>query len=163
MIRQNKRLIGIVMTVAFILLIPFIAMQFTDEVKWTLSDFVGAAVLLLGTGLMCEFVMRKVKKTRYRIAICVVLLVALLLIWLELAVGIFGTAFGGTQIVNYERRRHSIRYNQSLSCLLYSSASKLPMDSCIRPSLSICQSSNPLIFTFLPVPPGPEFVPDKVQ
>jgi len=96
MIRQNKRLIGIVLTVALILVIPLIGMQFTDEINWTLPDFIVAAVLLLGTGLMCELVMRKVKKTKYRIAICVVLLVALLLIWLELAVGIFGTPFSGT-------------------------------------------------------------------
>ena len=96
MIRQNKRLIGIVLTVALILLIPIIAMQFTDEVNWTLSDFVAAAVLLLGTGLMCELVMRKVTKRKFRIAIIVVILVALLLIWLELAVGIFGTPFSGT-------------------------------------------------------------------
>jgi len=96
MIRQNKRLISIVLTVALILLIPLAAMQFTDEVNWTLSDFVVAGALLLGTGLMCELVMRKVKKIKYRIAICVALLVTLLFIWLELAVGIFGTPFSGT-------------------------------------------------------------------
>ena len=96
MIMQNKRLIGIVLTVAILLLIPLIAMQFTDEVNWTLSDFVVAGVLLLGTGLMCELVMRKVKKIEHRIAICVALLAALLLIWAELAVSIFGTPFAGS-------------------------------------------------------------------
>ena len=96
MIVRNKRLIGIALTVALLLLIPFIAMQFTDEVKWTRLDFVTAGVLLLGTGLMCELVMRKVKKIEYRIAICVALLAAFLLIWLELAVGIFGTRFAGS-------------------------------------------------------------------
>jgi hypothetical protein len=96
MITQNKRLIGIVLTVAFILLIPLIAMQFTDEVNWTLFDFVVAGVLLLGTGLMCELVMRKVNKIQYRIAICGAFLVGLLLIWLELAVGIFGTPLAGS-------------------------------------------------------------------
>jgi hypothetical protein len=71
-------------------------MQFTDEVNWTLPDFVVAGVLLLGTGFMCELVMRKVNKIKYRIAICVALLAVLLLIWLELAVGIFGTQFAGS-------------------------------------------------------------------
>lgn len=93
---QNKRLIGIVLTVAILLLIPFIAMQFTNEVNWTLSDFVVAGILLLGTGLLCELVIRKVKNFKSRFAICAALLVALLLIWLELAVGIFGTPFAGT-------------------------------------------------------------------
>jgi len=95
MILQNKRLTGIVLTVALLLLIPLIAMQFTGEVNWSLFDFVAAAVLLLGTGLLCELVMRKVKKINYRIAICAALLAALLLVWLELAVGIFGTALAG--------------------------------------------------------------------
>lgn len=33
-----------------LLLIPLIAMQFIDEVKWTLSDFVIAGIFLFGTG-----------------------------------------------------------------------------------------------------------------
>jgi hypothetical protein len=70
-------------------------MQFTNEVSWTLSDFIVAGVLLLGAGLMCELVMRKVKKIRLRIAICVALLIILLLIWAELAVGIFGSPLCG--------------------------------------------------------------------
>ena len=93
---QNKRLTGIAIAVAILLLIPLIAMQFSNGVKWSVSDFAAAGVLLLGTGLLCELVLRKVKKIRYRIAICGVILVALLLIWLELAVGIFGTPFAGS-------------------------------------------------------------------
>jgi len=93
---QNKRLIGIILTVAILLLIPLIAMQFTDEVTWTLADFVVMGVLLLGTGLTCELVLRKVKKIEQRIGLCAVILIALLLIWMELAVGIFGTPFAGS-------------------------------------------------------------------
>ena len=95
MIMKNKRLIIIVSTVMFLLLIPIIAMQFTDEVKWTLSDFLVAAVLLLSTGLAIDFIIRKVKRTKYRIALTVALLAMLLLIWAELAVGIFGTPLIG--------------------------------------------------------------------
>ena len=95
MLAQNKRLIGIMLTVLLLLLIPLIAMQFTTEVSWTLFDFVVAGVLLLGTGLLCELVLRKVTKPRLRIAICLALLAGLLVIWVELAVGIFGTPFGG--------------------------------------------------------------------
>lgn len=92
---QNKRLIIIVLMSVIILLIPLIAMQFTDEVNWTLSDFIIAEVLLLGTGLLCELALRKTNKIKYRITIRVALLVVLLLIWAELAVGIFGTPFSG--------------------------------------------------------------------
>ena len=96
MIMQNKRLIGIIISVGLLLLIPLIAMQFTDEVNWTLFDFIVFGVLLLATGLMCELIIRKVNKIEYRIAICLAILVAFLLIWAELAVGIFGTPFAGT-------------------------------------------------------------------
>ncbi len=92
---KNKRLIIILTSVAILLLIPFIAMQFTDEVIWTSSDFVIMGILLLSTGLICELALRKVTKIEYRIALCIAILGAFLLIWAELAVGIFGTPFGG--------------------------------------------------------------------
>jgi dolichyl-phosphate-mannose--protein O-mannosyl transferase len=93
---KNKRLIGILITVGILLLIPFIAMQFTNEVAWSLFDFVVAAILLLGTGLLCEFVLRKVNKTKHRLIICAIILALLVLTWMELAVGLFGTPFAGS-------------------------------------------------------------------
>lgn len=96
MIRQNTRLIGIVVTVAILLLIPFFAMKFTGEVNWTPIDFITAGVLLFGTGLLCELVLRKVTTIKYRIALCAGLLIALFLVWAELAVGLFGTPFAGS-------------------------------------------------------------------
>lgn len=96
MITLNKRLIGILITIALILLIPLIAMQFTSEVDWSPFDFLVMGALLLGTGLTCELIMRTVKKTAYRLAIVAGILVALILIWMELAVGIFGTPFAGS-------------------------------------------------------------------
>ena len=95
MIQQNKRLIGILLSIFFLLMIPLIAMQFTNEVAWTLFDFVVMGVLLLTTGLLCELVLRKVNKLSHRIALCVALILVLLIIWAELAVGVFGTPFGG--------------------------------------------------------------------
>ena len=86
---QNKRLLTILLISSFLLLIPFIAMLFTDEVNWTTSDFIIAGFLLYGTGLVCEFILRKVKKLKYRIALCGIILVILILIWVELAVGVF--------------------------------------------------------------------------
>ena len=96
MIIQKKRLTGIMLTVALLLLIPLIAMQFTSEVNWSPFDFFVAGARVLSTGLMCELVLRLVKKFEYRVVLIGVILVALLLIWLELAVGIFGTPFAGT-------------------------------------------------------------------
>lgn len=93
---KNKRLIIILSAAALILLIPLIAMQFTNEVNWGIFDFTVMGVLLFGTGLFCELILRKVKNFKTRIVICVFAFVALLLIWAELAVGIFGTPFAGS-------------------------------------------------------------------
>lgn len=96
MLTKDKRLSVILLTVVLLLLVPFIAMQFTNEVNWSVFDFAVAAVLLFGTGLLCEFVMRRVKTMKVRIIICAFILLALFLIWAELAVGIFGTPFAGS-------------------------------------------------------------------
>ena len=93
---QDKRFTGILIAVAVLLLIPFIGTLVSDEVNWGVFDFIAAGALLLGTGLLCELVLRKVKDTNHRIAIVAVILVALFLVWAELAVGIFGTPFAGS-------------------------------------------------------------------
>ena len=95
MIAQSKRLIIILLSFPLLLLIPFIAMQFTDEVNWSISDFLIMGGLLLGTALIVELVLRKVKKSEHRILLCMAILVIFLLIWAELGVGIFGTPFAG--------------------------------------------------------------------
>jgi len=86
----------IFITTALILSIPLVAMQFTKEVNWTLSDFVIAAVLLLGTGLAIELVIRYVKTRLWRTMLLAIILLLLFLTWAELAVGIFGTPFAGS-------------------------------------------------------------------
>jgi ABC-type cobalt transport system substrate-binding protein len=93
---QNKRLFGILLAVAVLLLIPLIAMQFSEGVNWSGFDFMIAGVLLLGTGLLCELVLRKVKKTESRLILVGVILLVLFLVWAEIAVGVFGTPFAGS-------------------------------------------------------------------
>jgi hypothetical protein len=93
---KNKRVKIIFAVVAGILLIPFIAMQFTNEVDWSIGDFIVMGILLFGTGTLIEVVMRRVSSNRNRIVICGAILCMLFLIWAELAVGIFGTAFAGS-------------------------------------------------------------------
>ena len=96
MLTKNKRLTGIILTVFILLSIPLIAMQFTTEVDWDIRDFAIMGILMLGTGLLCELVIRNVKKLEHRILICGTVLLAFFLIWAELAVGIFGTPFAGS-------------------------------------------------------------------
>ena len=88
---QNKRIIGIVLAAAFILLLPLLAMQITDEVVWDLADFAVAGALLVGTGLTYELAARMTGNTAYRAAVGLALAPALILVWVNLAVGLIGT------------------------------------------------------------------------
>ncbi|MCW3073912.1 MAG: hypothetical protein JWP69_981 [Flaviaesturariibacter sp.] len=96
MTTQNKRLTGMVLSVPILLLIPLLTNQFTDSEGWSLSDFVLMGGMLLGIGLLCEVVLRKVKNIEHRLALCGGLLLILFLIWAELSVGVFGTPFAGS-------------------------------------------------------------------
>jgi len=96
MMSLNKRIIVIFIAVILILSVPLIAMQFSANVNWSLSDFFIAGVLLSGTGLLLELVLRKVNKKENRIILFVIIIALLLLIWIEFAVGIFGTPIAGS-------------------------------------------------------------------
>jgi hypothetical protein len=82
--------VGVVFVAAFILLLPLLAMQITHEVAWDLADFALAGALLVGTGLMYVLATREARNIAYRAAVGVALGAALLLVWINLAVGIIG-------------------------------------------------------------------------
>lgn len=89
----NKRILLLFAAVIGILSIPLIAMQLTNEVNWTASDFLIMGILLFGTAIIIELIIRNVKTLKARIILCAVVVFILLIIWAELAVGIFGTPF----------------------------------------------------------------------
>ena len=92
---QNKRLKGIVLIVVSLLLIPLIAMQFTTEVNWNITDFIIAGLLLFSVLLLIDFTKRKLQDSKYKALIIIAIVVIFLLIWTELAVGILGTPLAG--------------------------------------------------------------------
>ncbi|OJJ13922.1 hypothetical protein BKI52_44965 [marine bacterium AO1-C] len=92
----HKRQIVVVAISTFLLFIPLIAMQLTTEVNWQPLDFLVAGILFMGAGLLGEFTLRKFNHRKYRIAALVVILLMFLLIWVELAVGIFGSPVAGS-------------------------------------------------------------------
>ena len=75
---------------AALLLAPLVAMQFTNEVDWTVSDFIFAGVLFLSVGLAFEFLARA-GAPAYRAGSALALLAACGLIWATGAVGIIGS------------------------------------------------------------------------
>ncbi len=92
-VRRSIRLqmLYVAIGTASILLIPLIAMMFTNEVNWNLFDFVVMGVLLFSTGLAYVLISRVSDSTAYRIAVGIAAAAGLLLIWVNLAVGIIGS------------------------------------------------------------------------
>ena len=78
-----------------LLLIPLIAMNYSDEVHWTLIDFVIMGVLLLVAGMWTQRVVKRVKSFPRRATYIILVLLLFLLVWAELAVGIFGSPLAG--------------------------------------------------------------------
>ena len=90
-----KMIVRILPIVGVLLLIPLIAMQLTDEVNWSFFDFIIMGALLTITGLLIGIILKKVKSYKYKKVLIVTILLIFLLIWAELAVGLFGTPFAG--------------------------------------------------------------------
>lgn len=95
MTTQKQISVIIYSAVAIVLSIPLIAMQFTSEVNWTASDFLVMEGLLFASALAIDFVLKKVKTFKSRLILVFGILALLILIWAELAVGIFGSPFEG--------------------------------------------------------------------
>ncbi|HKL34690.1 MAG TPA: hypothetical protein VJ899_00215 [Salegentibacter sp.] len=91
-----KRFLIIFLIVGVLLMIPFLAMQFTTEVNWSVADFLIMGLLLLAGGLAIDLVLRKISGSRNRLITSGIILLVFLLIWAGLAVGVFGTPFAGS-------------------------------------------------------------------
>jgi hypothetical protein len=76
---------------AFILLLPLVAMPFTDEVVWDETDFVVASAMLFGACGAWELASRASESITYRAGVGVAIVTALILVWMNLAVGIIGS------------------------------------------------------------------------
>lgn len=87
---QNKDIIGIMFAAALLLLLPLLAMQISHEVVWSPADFAVAWVLLAGAGLTYRLATRSASNIAYRAAVGVAVATALILVWVNLAVGIIG-------------------------------------------------------------------------
>ena len=86
-----KECILIIVAAAFILSVPLIAMRFTDEVAWDRFDFAVAWFVLVSAGLMYKFATRNAPSLMYRVAVGVAVATALILVWMNLAVGLIGS------------------------------------------------------------------------
>jgi hypothetical protein len=86
---SKKHLGYIVLGTAMVLMIPLIAMRFSDDVDWKLPDFIIIGTLLFSIGLAYELIYPKLKNKKQKILVGVALGLLLVYLWAELAVGIF--------------------------------------------------------------------------
>src|SRR5688500_1870060 len=76
---------------ALILLLPVIAMQFTDEIDWDVTDFAVIGFMLFGACGAYELAARTTGNVAYHAAVGVTVATAFILIWINLAVGVIGS------------------------------------------------------------------------
>ncbi|WP_426477091.1 hypothetical protein ACP3T3_17700 [Chryseobacterium sp. CBSDS_008] len=96
MMTQKQKTIAIYAFPLVLLNIPLVGNLFSKEVNWSPSDFLIAGVLLFTSAFLINLVRNKIKKQSQKVMICIFILLALALIWIELAVGIFGSPFAGS-------------------------------------------------------------------
>lgn len=79
-----------------LLLVPLLGMQFSNEINWSLFDFVIMGTLLLTLGLSIDFIFRKIKSKTVKIGWIIFLVIVFLLLCIELAVGLFNSPIAGS-------------------------------------------------------------------
>ena len=86
---QVNKLPYVLFFITCVLLVPFIMMQFSSQVKWTLFNFFAAFILLFIAGIAVELFRLNIKNVGLKIILLIAICPLLQTIWAELAVGIF--------------------------------------------------------------------------
>ena len=78
---KNIRFICILLAVPTLLIIPYIAMRFTNEVNWTIGDFIVMGAMLLVTGLAIEVSLRFFDTAWSRVAAVAAVIFGFVMVW----------------------------------------------------------------------------------
>ncbi|KPE49963.1 hypothetical protein AOB46_17410 [Chryseobacterium indologenes] len=92
---QKQKTLTIYALPLALLCIPLFGNMISDEVNWSPSDFMIAGLLLFAAALLINLVRNNIKRQGRKIMICAFILLVLIIVWAELAVGIFGSPFAG--------------------------------------------------------------------
>ena len=71
-------------------------MTITDEINWGPFDFIIMGSLLIFLSIGINFASNRAKNLKNRVLYIGILVIIFMLIWAELAVGLFGTPFAGS-------------------------------------------------------------------
>jgi len=87
----RRQLIYVALGTLLILMIPLIAMQFSDEVNWGPGDFIIMGVMLFSAGLTYVLISKMRDNLAYRMGVGVAVVTGFVLVWMNLAVGLIGS------------------------------------------------------------------------
>lgn len=90
-----KQFVYLMVGVACLLLLPLIGDLSSSEVHWSLFDYAMMALLLTVTGLIAILVYNRFKNSTFKFLYFIVIALIFVLIYIELAVGLFGSPIAG--------------------------------------------------------------------
>ncbi|WP_288441316.1 hypothetical protein [uncultured Chryseobacterium sp.] len=96
MMTQKQKTLTIYALPLALLSIPLIGNLFSKEVNWSGADFLIAGALLFTTAFLINLIRNRIKKQSQKVMICIFIVLTITLVWIELAVGIFGSPFAGS-------------------------------------------------------------------
>ncbi|GAB3423711.1 hypothetical protein [Niabella aquatica] len=90
----TRAFITVAAVTLLLLMVPFIAMQLTSQVRWSVGDFMIMGSLLSGTGIAYKMLVRKAPNWIYRIGVMLALGTTFFMVWANMAVGLIGNGAG---------------------------------------------------------------------
>jgi len=90
-----KQAFKLILCLESLLVLPFLAQLFTNAVQWSLFDYIVMGVLLFGLAIGITLIFRLSTNKNTRRILLFTALFLFLLLWAELAVGLFGSPFAG--------------------------------------------------------------------
>jgi len=87
-LHHNRIFVWLALATGLLLLVPLVAMQYSEAVAWSGGDFLVMGALIFGFGSLFVVVSRRLARN-YRLAVGISCAVLFLYLWAELAVGVF--------------------------------------------------------------------------
>lgn len=79
-----------------LLLLPMLGMFISNEINWSVFDFIIMGILILSMSFGIKQVLRTTRNIKNRSLIIGIILIIFIIVWIELAVGIFESPFAGS-------------------------------------------------------------------
>ena len=94
--KTSSLLLAFALCVALLLTLVGITDYYSSEVNWSRTDYVIATMFLFAFTSLVIITLKINLSIRYKVGLIALLIILFLTIWIELAVGLFGSPFSGT-------------------------------------------------------------------